>query len=329
MNKSFITGVTGQTGSFLAEILLERGDIVYGLRRRSSTPNISNLWQIVDHPNFHLVEGDCLDNAFITKLIADQQFDNIFHLAAQSHVHTSFNLPEYTANSIYNSTLYILEAIRHYSRFSRLYFAGTSEMFGKNFSTTRDGIKYQNEQTVFMPQSPYSIAKLAAYHLVRLYRESYDLYAVSGILFNHTSERRGEQFVSRKITKYIASINKNRNIPPLKLGNLYSCRDWGYAPDYARAISLFLFQDKPEDLVIASGETHSIIDLLNTAFNYIGVKDWSPYVEIDKDLYRPAEVDYLCGDSTKARQKLNWKPNVGFEPMIRRMIDHDIDLLKK
>jgi len=328
--KCLITGVTGQVGSYLAEILLSQGHDVWGIKRRTSTNNTKNISDILSNGYFRLIEGDCLDNSFISELIHNQQFDEVYHLAAQSHVATSFKIPEYTTSSIYNSTLFLLEAIRKYSKKTRFYFAGTSEMFGKNFSTTKDGIKYQDENTAFIPQSPYSIAKLAGYHLTRLYREAYNLYACTGILFNNESPRRGEEFVTQKIVKYAAKLYEFQKTsspylyPRLVLGNLSASRDWGYSKDYAGVISLFLEQDRPQDLVISSGETHTIYEFLNLAFCYFGL-DYRRHVVIDKEFYRPAEVDYLCGDSSLGRKILNWKPSVTFHELIRIMCEAAIN----
>ncbi len=343
-----ITGITGQTGSYLAELLIDKGYVVCGIKRRTSTNNTSNLSNIIENPNLILIEGDCLDSLFITDLIRSKQFDEIYHLAAQSHVWTSFQIPEYTTNSIYLSTLYVLEAIRKYSPQTKMYFSGSSEMFGKNYSFLMEepninnslpGItkKYQDEETAFCPQSPYSIAKLAGFHLTRLYREAYGLYSCSGILFNHESPRRGVEFVTRKITKYCANIyfhhgsQYNSSIPKLKLGNLESYRDWGYAQDYADAIYKILQQDIPRDLVISTGTTYSIRQFLEKCFDYINVlpENINDFVEIDPSLYRPAEVDYLCGNSSLARKILNWKPTVDIDELIHIMIEADIKRLIK
>jgi GDPmannose 4,6-dehydratase len=326
-----ITGVTGQDGSYLAELLLEQGHTVYGVKRRSATNNTTNLAAVLNNPDFHLVEGDVTDCSFITKLITKVNFNEIYHLAAQSFVGASFTIPHYTTTSIYDSTIHILEAIRTYSKETRFYFAGSSEMFGSNYSTTENGIKYQDENTAFCPQSPYSIAKLAGFHLTRLYRECYGLFACSGILFNHESPRRGDQFVTQKVVKYVANLKQHLHssslIAPLKLGNLDACRDWGYAPDYVKAMTMILGQDKPRDLVIATGETHSIRELVETAFEYIGMGKYTyNFVAEDPSLKRPAEVNYLCGSPTKAKEILGWEPTLKFKDIIHLMIDHELQI---
>lgn len=328
--KILVTGATGQTGSYLCEILLAQGHNVHGLKRRTSTNNTSNLVNCINLPNFTLVEGDVTDQCSITDIIRLGQYDRIYHLAAQSHVHSSFKQPAYTCNTIYNSTLYILEGIKNYSKDTRLFHSATSEMFGKNYITIENGKKIQNENTPFCPQSPYSIAKLSAFHLVRLYREAYGLYACSGIIFNMESPRRGEQFVTKKITKYVARLYHSLNTgtllpPPLPLGNLNASRDWGYARDYAEAIVKFLDQqDISKDMVISTDETRTINELLKEAFSVIDIIDYQKYITIDPEYYRPAEVDYLLGDSSLARKTLGWEPTVTFKELINLMVIHDI-----
>jgi GDPmannose 4,6-dehydratase len=330
--KCLVTGVTGQSGSYLAEQLVRRGDEVYGIKRRTSTNNTQNLTNLLKIPQFKLIEGDVTDASFITELVLDGQFEEIYSLAAQSNVGTSFNIPQATTSSIYDATLYLLEAIRKYSIHTRFYFSGSSEMFGSNYSTTVNGIKYQDENTPFKPRSPYSVAKLAGFHLTRLYREAYGLFACSGILFNHESPRRSPQFVTRKISQYVAYLKRTFNcatatnpLKKLSLGNIYAYRDFGYAPDYTRAMQLMLKQDSPDDFVIATGETNSIQDVLDEAFDYINLSKYmQDCVIIDDTLKRPAEVDYLCGDSSKARDILGWKPTVNFQQLIRKMIDNDL-----
>lgn len=342
--KILITGITGQVGSYLAEILLSSGHDVYGVKRRSSTDTLQNLSSIISNPSFTILEGDITDQCSITDIIRDGQYDRIYHMAAQSHVATSFKQPVYTTATILYSTMYILEAIKNYSPQSRMFYAATSEMFGNNYSSKytgnneenqyldsnslKDVEHYQNELTDFCPKSPYAIAKLAGLHLVRLYRESYGLYACCGIMFNMESPRRGEFFVTRKITKYVAKLQKNRTmgveLPPLPLGNLEARRDWGYAKDYALAISQFLTLDTPTDMVVSTGETYSIKEFLQEAFSIIGIDDYTKYIAIDPEYYRPSEVNFLRGDSTLLRKSLDWKPSVTFKELVNMMVSADI-----
>jgi GDPmannose 4,6-dehydratase len=290
--------------------------------------------------DFELVEGDITDFISVSSLVNDIQPDHIYNLAAQSHVRTSFDQPLLTwkvnAEGVYN----ILESMRRYAHNAHFYQASTSEMFGKNFTLEEVPfghvvdclVNYQDEKTPFAPQSPYAVAKMAAHEMVRLYREAYGLYTCAGILFNHESERRGEKFVTRKITKYVADLYKNstphgsppKGFRPLALGNLDACRDWGHAEDYVNAMYLMLTQDKPEDFVIATGKTHTVRDVLDVAFAEIGIEDWEPFVVIDPKFYRPAEVDYLLGRPNKAKEKLGWTPKVSFKELIVRMLKGDL-----
>jgi len=321
MKKALIYGITGQDGSYLSELLLSKGYEVVGVARRSSTSSTERIDHIWDQINIE--EGDITDAVSVYSLIREHQPDEIYNLAAQSHVKTSFDQPLYTWQVNAEGPLNILEAIRQHSPHSRFYQASTSEMFGKNF-TEKAGRKYQDEQTPFLPQSPYAVAKLASHHTVRLYRESYGIFACSGILFNHESERRGELFVTRKITKYVSRRYNNPDLDEmLRLGNLEARRDWGHAEDYVRGMWLMLQQDNPEDYVLATGETHSVADFLNYAFSYVQ-EEWNDHVIIDPKFYRPAEVDYLLGDSTKAREKLGWKPEIDFQSLVEKMIEFDI-----
>lgn len=338
MNKTaIITGITGQDGSYLAEYLLGIGYNVVGIKRRTSTNNQQNIEHIKD-PNFSIIEGDITDMASMSGIIADYSPDEFYNLAAQSHVHTSFSQPYYTFQADAIGVLNILESIRQFSPSTKLYQAGTSEQFGKNFTAEYDRgsvqleffeKKYQDENTPFAPQSPYAVAKVAAHHLVRLYREAYNVFGCVGILFNHESPRRGELFVTRKITKYIAALNKHLStnqsgdFPRLKLGNIDSYRDWGFAGDYVRGMHLMMQHNKADDYVLATGETHSVKDFLKEAFKYIG-QEYYNWVEIDPALYRPAEVDYLLGSSNKARHELWWKPTVDFTSLVKMMVEHDI-----
>jgi GDPmannose 4,6-dehydratase len=334
--KALITGVTGQDGSYLSELLIDKGFKVYGMTRRTSVDNTERIGHLLGLEDFELVEGDITDFISVSSLVNDIQPDHIYNLAAQSHVRTSFDQPLLTwkvnAEGVYN----ILESMRRYAPNARFYQASTSEMFGKNFTLSspydEDGHKWQDENTPFAPQSPYAVAKMAAHEMVRLYREAHGLYACAGILFNHESERRGEKFVTRKITKYVADLYENsvphghppKGFRPLALGNLEACRDWGHAEDYVYAMYLMLTQEEPEDFVVATGETHTVRDVLDAAFSEIGIDDWEPFVVIDPKFYRPAEVDYLLGSPMKAKEKLGWSPKVSFKELIVRMLKGDL-----
>lgn len=330
--RAVITGVTGQDGSYLAELLLEKKYEVMGVFRRSSTPNFSRLANAVGNKNFHLIEGDLTDEGFLYRLFNDYEIDEFYNLGAQSHVKTSFDQPGTTWDITARGVLNCLEAIRNCSTGTKFYQASSSEMFGKNYTTIYDDfgdnpIKFQNEDTPFMPQSPYAIAKLAGHHLVRNYRDSYNIYGCSGILFNHESERRGDQFVTRKITKWLGEFlasEKDSKFPKLRLGNLDSYRDWGHAQDYVKAMWLMLQQDNPDDYVISTGETHTVREFLNIAFSYLNL-DYEKYVVIDPAFFRPAEVDFLLGSPSKAIKKLKWKPEISFETLVRRMVDSDVE----
>ena len=329
MKKAVIFGVTGQDGSYLADLLLEEGYSVVGVARRSSVDTTERLDQNIKNVNFTLIEGDITDGFCVSDIINKYEPDEVYNLAAQSHVGTSFKQPTLTWDVTGGGCLNILEAIRVSPRVDniRFYQASSSEMFGKNFTLTDDG-KYQDENTAFMPQSPYAIAKLAAHHLVRNYRDSYGIHASSGILFNHESERRGENFVTRKITKWIGKFvasGKDENFPKLRLGNLQARRDWGHAKDYVRGMWLMLQQEEPDDYVIATGETHSVEEFLECSFGYAGIDNWSEYVYIDPEFFRPAEVDYLLGNPTKARRKLGWEPEIKFRRLAELMTEADID----
>lgn len=318
--KAFITGITGQDGSYLAELLLDKGYEVHGLIRRASTFNTKRIDHIYSDPHLDstklfLHHGDMTDSSQLTNLIYNIQPTEIYHLAAQSHVKVSFDIPEYTGDVTALGTTRLLEAIRRSGIKTKLYNAASSELFG---STPPP----QNETSPMRPRSPYAIAKLYSYEMIKNYRDAYHLFCVNGILFNHESPRRGETFVTRKITRAAARISLEKQ-NALYLGNLEAKRDWGYAPDYVYAMWLMLQQDKPEDYVIATGKSHSIKDLLNIAFGYFDL-DWSNYVKIDKKYYRPTEVDELRGDATKARTDLKWSPTVDFDTMIIEMIKSDL-----
>ncbi len=321
MVKALITGITGQDGSYLAELLLGKGYEVHGIIRRSSsfnTERIDHLYADFHLPNTRLFlhYGDLSDSSMLTNLIYQINPDELYHLGAQSHVRVSFDMPEYTADITGLGTLRILEALRRSGIRTRFYQASSSEMFGAIPPP-------QNERTPFHPRSPYGTAKVFAYWSVKNYRDGYDLFACNGILFNHESPRRGETFVSRKITKAAARIKLGLQ-EKLYLGNLNAKRDWGYAKEYVEAMWLMLQQDRADDYVVATGATHSVLEFLEEAFGYLNL-DWKQYVEIDPRYYRPTEVDVLCGDSSYAQDKLGWKPKVHFKDLIRIMVDADLN----
>ena len=363
--KAIIFGITGQDGSYLAELLLEKGYEVVGITRRVSVPTLIRVTHIL--PQIKIIEGDITDAFSVSNVIKEEEPDEIYNLAAQSHVGTSFKQPSLTWDVTAGGVLNILEAIRYSGRKDdiKFYQASSSEMFGKNYNL-REGfaemIKYQDEKTPFMPQSPYAIAKLAAHHLVRNYRDSYGIFACSGILFNHESERRGEKFVTRKITKWIAhffhwcrnlhiepsqiydndldlmfskeKVTVGRQfadaiapiiLPKLRLGNLDAKRDWGHAEDYVRGMWEMVQHETPNDYVVATGETHSVREFLDIAFRHIGIDDWDDFVVIDPEFYRPAEVDYLLGIPAKAKRVLGWEPEISFQQLVERMVDSDVE----
>lgn len=320
--KALITGITGQDGSYLAELLLEKGYEVHGIIRRSSSFNtgrIEHLYQDfhVNDARVFLHYGDLADSSALSRLLEKIQPDEIYNLAAQSHVRVSFDIPEYTADVVALGTIRILDAIKETEIKTKFYQASTSELYGKVVETP------QTEKTPFYPRSPYACAKLYSYWITVNYRESYDMYACNGILFNHESPRRGETFVTKKITHAIARILKKEQ-DKLYLGNLDAKRDWGYAKDYVEAMWLMLQQDKAEDYVIATGETHSVREFLNEAFGLVGL-DWKKYVEIDPRYYRPAEVDLLLGNPAKAKEKLGWKPKTTFKELVKIMLEYDLN----
>lgn len=346
--KAIIFGVTGQDGSYLSELLLEKEYKVVGVNRRSSTNNTERLSHLLSNPDFSLIEGDVTDFISVSSIINDQQPNEVYNLAAQSHVATSFNEPQHTWKVDAEGPLNILESVRRHSFNAKFYQASTSEMFGSSVDT--DG--YQRETTPFVPQSPYAIAKLAAHHKTRIYREAYGMYACSGILFNHESERRGEKFVSRKITKWVAEfkgwmngenkpfdavsdpdniisvMNPEETFPKLRLGNLDAARDWGYAPDYVKAMWMMLQQEQAEDYVIATGTSRTVRDFIRIAFDFIGIKQWENLVVIDPEFYRPAEVEFLHGDYNKAKSEISWSPETSFNEMVKRMVAQDEKKIK-
>ena len=323
MKTAMITGVNGQDGSYLAELLLEKGYRVIGLKRRTSTINTGRIDHLMGNPNFSVKYYDLHDAYFINHIMKEEKIDEVYNLAAQSHVAVSFEIPDYTSDGICRGTLNILNAIRNISPTTRMYQASSSEMYGDSSDYTEKGY---NENSRMMPVSPYAVAKLYAHQMVNVYRKAYGLHLSSGILFNHESPRRGETFVTRKITMAAAKIKKGLQ-KDLYLGNLDAKRDWGHAKDYVNAMWLMLQQEKPDDYVIATGETYSVEDFLTEIFTYSGLGNWRNYVKIDPRLKRPNEVPYLLGDSTKARTVLGWKPEYNMQTLARRMFDSDCAML--
>ncbi len=324
--KALITGITGQDGSYLAELLLEKGYDVYGIIRRASSFNTHRLDHIYQDPHekgarLHLIYGDLSDSSSISNILRDVEPDEIYNLAAQSHVRVSFDVPEYTGDVVGLGATRILEAVHRLGLKSRYYQASSSEMFGKVQAVP------QTETTPFYPRSPYAVAKLYAHWITTNYRESYGMFACSGILFNHESPRRGETFVTRKITRAVARIKAGMQ-DKLYLGNIDSKRDWGYAKEYVEAMWLMLQQDKPDDYVIATNETHTIREFLEAAFGHVGLK-WEDYVEIDQRYFRPAEVDLLIGDPAKAKKQLGWEPKTTFKELAELMVDADMKELEE
>lgn len=328
MKKALITGITGQDGSYMAEILLDKGYEVHGIMRRASTFNTARIEHIYEDPHekskrFFLHYGDLSDSGNLRKILFDIQPDEIYHLGAQSHVRVSFDMAEYTSDITGLGTIRLLEAIKDFEEQSkrkiRFYQASSSEMFGSSPPP-------QNELTPFHPRSPYGCAKVFAYHATVNYREAYGIFGVNGILFNHESERRGETFVTRKITRGVARIAAGID-KKLYLGNLDARRDWGYSPEYMEAAWMMLQQDHPEDYVIGTGESHSVRDFVEESFKYVGIDDWEKFVEIDPKYYRPTEVESLIADTTKAEKILGWKPKVTFKELVEKMMDSDIKSL--
>jgi GDPmannose 4,6-dehydratase len=318
--KAIITGITGQDGSYLAELLLNKGYTVYGLKRRTSTITTDRIDHVFGNPNLHLLYYDLNATSRIWDLLLDIRPDEIYNLAAQSHVRVSFEVPENTVDGVAMGTLRILNAYKKVCPEAKFYQASSSEMFGDNPNYPF------NEESILMPASPYACAKVFAHNLVRNYRESYGLHASSGILFNHESPRRGETFVTRKITLAAARIKLGLQ-EKLFLGNLEAKRDWGFAGDYVELMWRMLQHETPDDYVIATGETHSVEEFLHSVFNHAGL-DPDKYVEIDPRLFRPQEVPYLLGDSSKAKKVLNWEPKVKFDELCKIMYEADLELIK-
>jgi GDPmannose 4,6-dehydratase len=321
--RALITGITGQDGSYLTELLLEKGYDVYGIIRRSSsfnTERIDHLYQDPHEPQtrLRLLYGDLNDSSSLNTILRKVKPDEIYNLGAQSHVRVSFDVPEYTAEVSGVGVVRILEAVREAGIRPKVYQASSSEVFGKAAEVP------QTEKTPFHPRSPYGCAKAYGYYITVNYRESYNLFACNGILFNHESPRRGETFVSRKITRAATRIKLGLQ-EKLYLGNLDARRDWGHAVDYVRAMWLMIQADEPDDYVIATGESHSVRDFLDQAFGYLDL-DWKEHVDIDPRYYRPAEVDVLMGDASKARRVLGWEPTISFNELVTLMVDHDLEL---
>lgn len=322
---ALISGITGQDGSFLTELLLEKGYQVYGIIRRSSSFNTNRIDHLYRDPHektqLRLVYGDLNDSSSLNTILRQVQPDEIYNLGAQSHVRVSFDIPEYTGEVSGIGTVRFLEAIRETGIRPKFYQASSSELYGKAAETP------QTETTPFHPRSPYACAKAYAYFITVNYREAYNVFACNGILFNHESERRGETFVSRKITRGATRIKMGLQ-EKLYMGNLDARRDWGYARDYVEAMWMILNADEPDDYVIATGETHSVREFLEKTFSYLDL-DWKEHVEIDPRYFRPAEVDLLLGDASKARRKLGWKPKVSFDELVKLMTDHDLELARE
>jgi len=324
LKKALITGITGQDGSYLAELLLNKGYEVHGIIRRASTFNTHRIDHLYRDPHngekvqLYLHYGDIAVGETLQHIIYNIKPDEIYHLAAQSHVRVSFDMPEYTGDVTGLGTIRILEAVRKSGVNARFYQASSSEMFGSAQSP-------QNEDTQFLPRSPYAAAKVYSYWITRNYREAYQLFSCNGILFNHESPRRGETFVTRKITRAVAAIKAGKQMH-LYLGNLDAKRDWGYAPEYVEAMWLMLQQERADDYVIGTGETHSVREFLEEAFGYVEM-DYKEYVRIDERYFRPTEVDLLQSDPSKAKMQLGWEPKVKFHELVRIMIDADLELM--
>ena len=345
MKKAIITGITGQDGSHLADLLLEKNYEVIGVARRCSVDTTERIKHLRDLDKFKLIEGDITDVSSVINIFKDNDdVDEVYNLAAQSHVGTSFKQPALTWDITGKGCLNLLQSLVDLNMTDvKFYQASSSEMFGSNYDTDNNGVKYQNEETKLMPNSPYAIAKCAAHHCVRIYRDAYGIHASAGILFNHEGPRRGENFVTQKIVNWISNFKKwlsytslddfpldftsdsivihRETFPKLRLGNLEAFRDWGYAGDYVEAMWMMLQQDKADDYVICTGKTYTIKQFLDCAFDYAGIQNWSKYVVIDPEFYRPCEVEYLKGDCSKAKNKLGWEPKVDLEGLVKLMMD--------
>ena len=318
MKRALITGINGMDGSHLADFLLEKDYIIYGMERRTSSPNRTNSSHLEGKITF--VNGDLTDQNSLIRCLKESNPDEVYNLAAQSFVGESWNTPEQTGDVTGLGALRMLEAVREYGKDIKFYQASTSELYGRMIENPA------KETTPFYPRSPYGVAKLYGHWITKNYRESYDMFNVSGILFNHESERRGIEFVTRKITDGVAKIKLGLE-DYITLGNLDSKRDWGYSPDYVESMWMMLQQDTPDDYVIATGKDHTIREFLDAAFTTVGITDWKKYVKQDPRFMRPAEVAVLCGDSTKAREVLGWYPRTSFKEMVSKMVKNDLELL--
>ncbi len=334
MKQALITGVTGQDGSYLAELLLEKGYMVHGIYRRASAFNTKRIDHLLHHENFQTYYGDLIDSSNINRVLQKVQPDEVYNLAAQSHVAVSFEVPEYTAEATGVGTIRLIDGIRDLGLDTRFYQASTSELFGG-----MPGSQPQSETTPFYPRSPYGAAKLYSYWITVNYREAYDLYACNGVLFNHESPRRGENFVTKKISKSVADI-VNGKIDHFSLGNLDALRDWGYAKDYVESMWMMLQQPEPDDYVVATGEAHSVREFVDAAFKVVDIEiEWKgagveecgldkrsgkTLVKVDPRYFRPTEVEYLLGDPTKAKKKLGWKPKTSFQELVKMMVEFDL-----
>ena len=325
MKKAFVTGITGQDGHYLSKLLLDKGYEVHGTIRRSSTFNTSRIDEFIsshkDDGRYNLYYSDLTDSSSLNNLIHNIDPDEIYNLAAQSHVAVSFKNPMYTSSVGNNGTLTILETLRNIEKDVKFYQASSSEMFGGEEE------KLLNEESIFDPKSPYAASKVFSHNITKIYRESYGIFAVNGILFNHESPHRGETFVTRKITRAVARISLGIQ-DKLTLGNLEASRDWGFAGDYVLGMWMMLQHDSPDDWVLATGETHTVKDFLEKAFAYVNL-NWEDYVTTSDEYYRPNEVNYLLGDSSKAKKELNWNPEVSFEELVKMMIESDVILAKR
>jgi len=322
MKRALITGINGMDGSYMADFLLDKGYQVYGMERRSSSKNRVNTLHLETNKNFTFLNGDLTDQNSLLRVIKESNPDEVYNLGSQSFVGESWNTPEQTGDVSGMGVLRMLEAIREYEKPIKFYQASTSEMFGRMVENPA------KETTPFYPRSPYGCAKLYGHWITKNYRESYGMFNVSGILFNHESERRGIEFVTRKITDGVAKIHLGLQ-DHITLGNLDAKRDWGYAPDFVEAMWMMLQQDEPDDYVIATGKDYTIREFLDCAFQHVGISDWSDYVKQDDRYMRPAEVAVLCGNSTKAKDELGWKPKTPFKEMVFKMVDNDIRILSQ
>ena len=320
MKRALITGINGMDGSHLADFLLEKGYKVFGMERHSSVKNRTNTKHLENNENFEFITGDLTDSTSLLSALSISKPDEVYNLGSQSFVGESWNTPEQTSNVTGLGSLRVLDAIRTLNMDTRFYQASTSELFGRMIENPA------TERTPFYPRSPYGVSKLYAHWITKNYRESYDMFNACGILFNHESERRGKQFVTRKISDGVARIHHGLQ-DFITLGNLDAKRDWGYAPDYVESMWLMLQQDKPDDFVIATGKTHTIRDFLDSAFDVIGIRNWEKYVKQDPRFMRPAEVDVLRGDASKAKYELGWTPKTDFKKLVKNMVESDLALL--